>query len=427
MPEAVLTLFAAFITGTVLAKGLWSGTIFELTSYINIYTIGFAAFLCLLFFQRLRSPRRELAVFLVVALAFSSIIIIEAARQMEARQLFPKPRYANDGVVQSVEAARFLLHGQNPYTADFGITSFRAYGAAIDDGLTGQGTSRNLAFDHYVYPPLIFLLYVPLVAVSDLTNAMIDFQSWSLLFFFATVGLLLWVSPTWTGRTRLLLLTVGNPFLWVYALAGFSEFVLLFPLALSFVAFDRNKPMLGSIAFGLALAAKQTAWLLLPLWVYWLWRKKTRPAALTGRHMGVAAAVAATILLPFFIWNPGAMYDDMVRYLSGIIPGSFPIANATVAQYLVQYGIIQSPWSPVSLWPMQGAMVILAGWALYRWLGNAWTTSRVLTAASTLTLVATITNRVGADNYFMVPLVLLLLAYAQHTREQAMIKTKPAV
>ena len=77
MFEAALTLLATFITGTVLSRGLWDGTIAPLTGYLNIYVIGFAAFFCLIFLQRSRLARKDLGVFLVVLVAFGSILMIE--------------------------------------------------------------------------------------------------------------------------------------------------------------------------------------------------------------------------------------------------------------------------------------------------------------------------------------------------------------
>lgn len=419
MPEALLTLFAAFITGTVLSRDLWDGMVAPLTGYLDIYVIGFAAFFCLMYLQRTLTPRREKKVFFVTLFAFGLILFIVANRQILIRRQLLLPQHANDGIVQSVEAAKFLLRGQNPYSADFSTTPFGVFNAAIGDGPIDGAKPRNLAADHYVYLPMVFLVQTPLVLFSRITGSGVDYQTWPLVFFLATVIILMWVSRTWNGRTRLLLLTIGNPFLWVYAMGGFSEFMLSFFLGLSIAVLDRRRMLLGSIAFGLALATKQTAWLLMPLYFYWIWHIFSGNKKLVWRYVGLVAAVAGSALLPFFLWNPGAMYDDTIRYLSGTVPWSYPIANATLAQYLVQFGIVKNPRTPISLWPLQLFAYAATSWALYYWLKRNITTSRVFTAAAVITLVATITNRVGADNYFMVPLLLSIFSYAYYVREQA--------
>lgn len=429
MKEAALALLALYITGSTLSKSLWGGTIVGLTGYLNIYTIGFAAVFCLIALQRARSARRELYGFLVVLVTFGSIVIMVAGRQVEARHQQPLPNNANDGIVQSVEAAKLLLRGQNPYTADFGRTAFSVFPAASWDGSTDRPQPRNLAFDHYVYLPLIFLIQAPLVLLSTVTGLSVDYQTLPLIFFLASLALLLLVSPSWSQRTTMLFLTIGTPFIWVYALGGYSEFIVLLPLVAAFIAVDRNKPIMGSIFFGLALATKQTAWLLLPLWLYWLWRRNraAKNSSATWRQAAVAMGAAGILILPFFLWNPGAMYDDTIRYLSGTIPMSYPISNVTLAQYLVIFGIVKSHWSPISLWPLQLVAYVVTSWCLYAGLKKKITMSRVFSAATAITLAATITNRVGADNYFMVPLLLSIFSFAYYAREQAEANKEKAI
>lgn len=407
--EAVLLLFSAFATGITLTHSTWVDSIALSGGLLTITLAGWAAFFTYLSLEVWSSPKRRLAQYIIIIVVFGGILVNLAGQQVVARRSTQTTAYHNDGAAQSVEAAKFLIRGINPYAADFSTTPF-----AIWPSANGFAT-RNIAYDHYAYPPLTFLVFVPPVLLHNLTGWAIDYQLFYFIVWLALVVIISALATDWIIRHRLLILTLGNPFLWAYAFAGYNDTLFVLGFLAAALAATRRRWILAGACLGLSLASKQTAWLLLPPVAAWLWTNYRLGRISFDAAKRFAAAMLVTtalVVLPFLAWNPAALYDDTVRYVSGAIPGSFPISNTTVIQYLRVWGFISSPWSQVAVWPIQLAALLPAFWIVTRWIRSSPTISRLLAAGSIILLVAALFNRVGAENYFVPVLLLAVSSYA---------------
>lgn len=407
--EAVLLLFSAFATGITLTHSTWVNSIALPGGLLTITLAGWVAFFTYLGLEAWSSPKRRLAQYMAIIIVFGGTLINLAGQQVAARRGSQTTAYRNDGAAQSVEAAKFLIRGINPYAADFSTTPFAIWPSA--NGLA----TRNIAYDHYAYPPLTFLVFVPPVLLHDLTGWAIDYQLFYFIVWLAMVVIISALATDWTTRHRLLILTLGNPFLWAYAFAGYNDTLFLLGFLAAVLAATRRRWALAGACLGLSLASKQTAWLLLPPVAVWLWANYRRGRISFDAAKGFAAATLVTtalVVLPFLAWNPAALYDDTVRYVAGVIPDSFPISGTTVIQYLRVWGFVPSPWSPVAVWPIQLAVLLPTFWMVARWIRSSPTISRLLAAGSIILLVAVLFNRVGAENYFVSVLLLAVSSYA---------------
>jgi uncharacterized membrane protein len=87
---------------------------------------------------------------------------------------------------------------------------------------------------------------------------------------------------------------------------AWNETVVFGALAAAGVLLTARKPWWAAACFAVALATKQHVVLLLPLWALW--------PAFGPRRAAGAAAGAAAVTLPFFLWNPGRFWHCVVDF-----------------------------------------------------------------------------------------------------------------
>jgi uncharacterized membrane protein len=216
-------------------------------------------------------------------------------------------------------------------------------------------------FTHFVYPPLIPLVAIPMIFMADLTHADVELQYIYIAVLVMAVVFILRRVTDWSERSLVLLFTLGNPLLVLYAAAGLND-MLMFGLLISAAALLMNRQwVVSGVLLGLAMASKQTAWFYIPLWALLLrtwWQANTMEFRRGIRqHVVAMLATAAAIYLPFVINNPVAVFDDLVRFLSGSIPGSYPVGGSTIWQFAVLQNAQRYPFIAV---PSQVAVLMMA-------------------------------------------------------------------
>ena len=372
---------------------LWPTTSVQV---ITIDVLAIAVFLWLLFDRRLWSPSAAKQRFIIYAVWIGLVVGGLMLGHTFLRQASGSSRATHDGVVQSEVAARFILQGKNPYATDYRHTLLDV------TAFTNVPDAQSL-FTHYVYPPLVPLLTIPLVMIADVAHAQVELQY---LFFGAlclAVIVLLRKVPNWSQRCLILLLTVGNPLFVLYAAAGYNDMLMFGLLATSMILLSDRHWRLAGLALGLALAAKQTAWFFLPLWAVMLfiwWRRgDDRERRRIVQHTLWTIVPAFLLYLPFLITNAPAVYDDLVRFPIGVIPGSYPIGGSTIWQYAVASNVDHYYWLDVPS-RLVGAIVGLVTFALAAWqIRRQPTPAQVIMAGAGVLLAISIVNRYDYENY----------------------------
>lgn len=299
----------------------------------------------------------------------------------------------HDGAIQTEVAADLLLRGQNPYAADFRSTAFGQAPSPYRPGAV------NLAWTHYAYPPAVIVTAIPSMLLRPWLGPLTDLR-W--LYVGALIALTLAVVrqlASWEQRSLAMVILLANPLLWLYAVAGFNDILSVAAMVLSAVLVERNRPRWGGAMMGIALAAKQTAWLALPLWAWWLWRRRQKNPTAATQGMITAGITAAVLFVPFFLWNPSALYDDVVRYVSGSIPFAYPISGSSLLQFLTIFGWVDSPWDIIPTWPYQLIAAAVSGWIGWRWIRVRPDASTWLAASTVMTLSVALVSRFFNDNY----------------------------
>lgn len=227
--------------------------------------------------------------------------------------------HAHDGLIQIEEATKFLLAGKNPYVENYTQTPLAQWNFRIGD------LTVNPALYHNAYLPFFFLFTAPFYLLAQ---AMLGGFDARLIFLPMFLGVLFivaqWVKEA-NRRYALVLFIALNPFFAVYVIEGRNDVFVLFWLAVSVQLLRRQWGLGSLITLGLACASKLTAWFLIPFLGLYLLQPPAdhllRWIRLNGwrvvRQMLPLAVTIIVIILPFFLWAPGAFIDDVWLYPNG--------------------------------------------------------------------------------------------------------------
>ena len=224
-------------------------------------------------------------------------------------QVFTAPDYGTDEIAFDQYAAQLALHGVNPYLHSMApaFPLFHVSPNGYTFLLNGQPVTS------LSYPALAFEAYLPLLAAGVTTQAAVWFEvfAWALSAVLLYAVLPCSVAPL-AGIVASIDVYVG------YAVGGVTD-SLFIPLLIGAAAgwdrFTRRRGVrawLGPVCMGLAMAVKQTPWLVLPFVVAGIVVESrradgTRRGLRDGlRYTGIALAAFAVPNLPYAVLAPGA-------------------------------------------------------------------------------------------------------------------------
>lgn len=305
---------------------------------------------------------RQLNRSLARSLAWGTLALNAAAIALwSAMQVVVAPQYGTDELAFDQYAAQLMQHGINPYTHSMSH-AFQLFNVS-PDGYTFLLNGHTVAA--LSYPALSFLLYVPFLLAGWSTQlaVFINVAAWVLSIVIAFVLL--------PRRLRPLAIVVGSLGVYVsYAVGGVTD-ALFLPLLLGAVyrwdrfGLDRGwRSWRGPVLLGLAMAVKQTPWLVLPFLLAGIVLERShRDGAAAGlrdggRYLAVALGTFAVPNLPFIVWSPHAWLSDVVT----------PIASQTVpaGQGLVDLSLFSGVGGgSLAAYSVALAVVFVALWATF--------------------------------------------------------------
>ncbi|MBI2985020.1 MAG: DUF2029 domain-containing protein [Candidatus Kerfeldbacteria bacterium] len=403
--EAILFLVFGLVAGRLFyAPGLdyyilngsmllhWSVPLLQY--FYDLVAIG--GFIVLVIMARQPGPRSERRRFWTIFVLAAVMVIGTSARHAVVRATHQPWHVTHDGALQTEAAAELLLAGKNPYAV--------SYVGTILDNVTGDSLPASSSpKTHYAYPPLTFLVAVPMVLMAKNIGTVPEVQMVYVIALFVGVIAIVRLLPTWRSRSLWTILTLGNPFIFLYPVAGYNDALAIGLVLLAVALAARRQWGWAGLAFGLALGAKQLVWAAAPLWAWWLWLQsrmvdQTQRRAL-WRSMAVTAITAAVIYGPFLVWNAPALYDDLIRYVSGNIPLSYPIGGSTLWQLKVILDPVHNAWGPIPSTVVQVSVGLVMLALMMRWLQKNPTLSQLLFGTVMVTFGLSLTSRFVFDNY----------------------------
>ena len=222
-------------------------------------------------------------------------------------QILTVPAYGTDEIAFDQYAAQLVAHGMNPYVHSMAPASalFHLSPNAYTFQLDGHPVTS------LSYPSLSFLVYVPFLLLGWSTQlaVMINVLAWG-----AGIALAFWLLPR---PVRPMAIVVGSLGMYIgYAVGGVTD-ALFVPLLIGAVyrwdRFGSTKGIAswrGPILLGLAMAVKQTPWLVLPFLAAAIGLEKCRTGSIrrgwmsAGRYVGIALVAFLIPNLPFVVLDP---------------------------------------------------------------------------------------------------------------------------
>lgn len=334
-----ILLFACVIP-FIMTYSLSSGdTPYWLFSLIFLGLVSYIVLDILNLDQKLYELSKKICLWVVILLVLGGAFGGAIVKRHETAPIY----MVHDIILQQEAAIRFMLHGQNPYSATYFNTPLAQWHYS--------DTEVNPALYHFVMEPFYLIFAVPFYLVSSRT---IGFFDGRMPLYFLLFCLLITAQKIVKDEEKkriFITLLAFNPAMAGYTLEGRSDMFMYAFLFFGFFLLYKNKFSLSAIFIALSFAVKQSAWPLFPFYLAFLYfKKKKLPAIL--KPLLVFAITFGAITLPFFLWNQKAFIDSTVLYLSGGLPHSYPISGYGLGMFLHEIGVIRDlhGYYPFSLW-----------------------------------------------------------------------------
>ena len=318
--------------------------------------------------------------------------------------------YTHDGgVIQTEATIRYLLEGKNPYAEDY-----------VNTPMAEWGFSRfRTALYHYPYLPWTFVFSAPFYLAGQIGGF---FDQRLVYLLLLTMALALAPRLVTGGQRKLaLVMLLGlNPLMALDVIFGQNDLFVLSWVIFSLVSWrkwvqeratggGRWALALSALFFGLACASKPTAWFFAPFYGLLLMSDLALPA-LQGaaiwhwcltllRRAAPALVVFALLLLPYLLWDPLALYDDVWRWSAGQGDTGYQIWGWGGSNFVLALGWVPDRFAQWPFWLTELLVALpLLIWLLLRQL-RANTLGNAAWHYGLLLLVFFYTSRFLNENY----------------------------
>ncbi|MHB8396238.1 MAG: hypothetical protein ACYDAZ_05005 [Thermoplasmataceae archaeon] len=215
------------------------------------------------------------------------------------------PPYGTDELVTNTYAAYLFLHGKDPYIDSNMATEYAFYGYPQ---YLLTPLLRGGSVNYLIYPGLSVLLFVPAVLLgvrSYVVLVAFNVAAMFLIYYYYGKKNFLQHIPI-----VIIVMLINLEFMF-FSLNGGDDIIWITFIGLSYVF--RKKPYLAGIFYGLSIATKQIGGIILPFYLYFLYRENDRKFPAIYQFMALSIASFFVVNLPFIIMNP---YQWLIHVLS---------------------------------------------------------------------------------------------------------------
>jgi Glycosyltransferase family 87 len=344
----------------------WDVGIARAACFVAALACGACALLLL---ARPRPWPRPFAIALVIVvgllLAAPSTLLQLGLRDSTAPWFF-----TNDSTYQIELGGELLLDLENPYGHDYRRSGLERF-YTRDGSVSAHVREREVALQHFAYFPGAA---VSAAAWRLLPEPLDDLRLLVLLCTLAMLPAALLFPGPLGWRLVLGALLVCNPIAVRSAWFGQNDAPSLLLLVLAFALVARRRHGLAAASLAGAVLLKQFSLVALPFIALMAVKQRTSREDLRRAGL-VFAGLLALGVLPFLIADPGAFYDDTIRYGAG----TYRIVGYGLSGILVRLGIVEDrdgaypfaliallTWVPLTVW-----LLALQQRATELWIGAA--------------------------------------------------------
>jgi len=325
-----------------------------------LITIAFGALMVYVILDILRDhfndTKVQRAKWALVWLIVVSTVVAQSVLLILLRQATGPASYTHDGgVIQTEEALKYVLAGKNPYVEDY-----------VNTPMAEWGLDYKTALYHYPYLPWTFLFSAPFYLVSQIVLSWYDQRFVYLSLFVITLLLAPRLAQKRSDKLGLVMVLGLNPIMGIDVIFGQNDSFVLFWIVLALWLLPPSRGegedkkwrvVLSVISFGLACASKPTAWYLAPFYFLYLLRgedialENLRALAMPLlRRVVPFLGVLAVLVLPFAVWNWGALVDDVWGWASGVAEVPYQIRGWGFANFVLGLGLVESKLDYFPFW-----------------------------------------------------------------------------
>ena len=314
--------------------------------------------------------------------------------------------YITDSAVQTEEAVKMVLNGENPYIENYYKTPLEPM------------DPKSPALRHYVYLPVTFLLPIPFYLIIKGVIGWFDLRMVYMLFYILLIYSVTRLTPNHIYQRCLIIVFALNPDVVYYFVYGTNDIVATTCLVVSIVLLAKRRYLWSAVLFGVALLTKQFILLVLPFYFLYLYGQSASPIRDKDGQWSPIVKAGAVILamvivlaLPFVLWNFNAFIDDVIRDPYGTLATSWNIAGWGLSKAALETGLIKSqndyypalPFYIVILLPLVAAMF---------WKQFKRNDIRTMLLAGAITIFVFVTfSRFTHNNFFYYATSLLFISY----------------
>jgi hypothetical protein len=348
---------------------------------LNAAALGFVILYALADMATRGKARSALKWVLLTAIIVGTVYAPTAKLILLRDQSGPASYSHDGGVIQTEAAIGFLFEGRNPYTDDYTQTPMAEWGFS----------EYRTALYHYPYLPWTFLFSAPAAAVG---NQMGGYDQRVVYLLLLAIALVLAprLVPGERRKLALVALLALNPLMAVDVVFGQNDVFVLAWLLFALVAWETGQRRLtargpvepsgdaersacrwrimAALLFGLACASKPTAWFLAPFLAVLvapaegsIFRRLWQGAL----HLWPALLSFGLLLLPYLLWDPFALYDDVWRWSSGQGETGYQIWGWGASNLVLAAGWVEDRFGQWPFWLLEVAVAApLLVWFLRR-------------------------------------------------------------
>jgi hypothetical protein len=325
----------------------------------------------------------------------------------------------HDNPIQLEAAINFLLQGKNFYTEDYLNT----------DLIKWRGWTEDPALYHFITVPFYALFSTLIYFPSKLIFGFFDERMVHLVMFFVSLFLFNKLVKAFHKKAFYLTLFVLNPLFVHFFIEGRNDIVVFSWVFLSMFFLFKEKLLWSSLFFGLAFSTKQSAWLLAPLYFFYIFFL-AKDTLIKDKFLFVLRKTwpfflsVALIFVPFLIWDGKSFIEDTVLFPAGNLATSLEIKGFGFSEILLYKNFVANRHSyyPFGIW--QAFFCIPALAFLVKIMKNSLRISYLIFSYIILLFIFWFFSRFFADNYVGYLSMLFILGLVFIDKEKELWKNK---
>lgn len=306
--------------------------------------------------------------------------------------------HVNDSTYQIEIAGDLILDGENPYGYDYRETGLERWYPAAQP----EATIPQVALDHFAYFPGTALAAA---AWRLLPGPFDDYRMLVLLCTLALFGVALLFDAPLHWRLAAGAVLAANPLAVTAAWFGTADAPSVLLTVLAFLLVARSRYLAAAACIAGAVLLKQFALVAVPFLAVAMLARA--PRQVLWRSAALFGGIVALGILPFAIWDAGALWDDTIAYGAQ----TYRIIGYGLAGVLLELGVLDDRFGPYPFLPLAGLLwAPVTAWLLW----TQWRSGRLWIGAASFgasIFVLLYVSRVFQNSYLIWPLTAVLAAF----------------